>query len=96
MHSEDDATVTAPTSAPDIAPHRQAVIQAYVAQAAVGFAVAALGSIVVLAARDLDVEEARLGWLASAFGAGLIGRRCQRPVAPARRHGTGAAASVPP
>ena len=48
------------------------VLQAYVAQAAVGFAVSALGSCIVLAARDLGVEEAHLGWLASAFGVGSL------------------------
>ena len=46
--------------------------QAYVAQGVVGFAVASLGGSIVLAARDVGADESRLGWLASAFGIGLV------------------------
>ena len=46
--------------------------QAAVAQATVGFAVAALGGSLVLLARDLGAPVAALAWLSSTFGAGLL------------------------
>ena len=47
-------------------------MRAGAAMAAVGFTVAALGSVLVLLAADLDVPTQELAWLASGFGAGLI------------------------
>lgn len=47
-------------------------VRAGIALAAVGFTIAALGSVVVLLARDLAVDPQQLSWLSSAFGAGLL------------------------
>jgi hypothetical protein len=43
-----------------------------VAQGSIGFAVGALGGVLVLLARDLDLPTGRLDWLASGFGGGLV------------------------
>lgn len=47
-------------------------LRAGIALAAVGFTNAALGSMLVLLARDLAVETRQLSWLSSAYGAGLL------------------------
>lgn len=71
--AQDVAVVTAPAHPPPLAIDRaRQAAQAYVALGVVGFAVASLGGSIVLAARDIHVDEARLGWLASAFGIGLV------------------------
>ncbi len=47
-------------------------VRAGVALSAVGFTIAALGAVLVLLARDLEVSPQDLSWLSSAFGAGLV------------------------
>ena len=42
-------------------------------QAAIGWCLGGLGSVLVLGARDLDVPRYQLSWLGSAFGFGLLG-----------------------
>ncbi len=59
---------------------RREVLQVAVAQGAMGFAVTSLGAVLVLLARDLGVAPARLAWLASAFGAGLLLAAAAGPV----------------
>jgi hypothetical protein len=43
-----------------------------VAQGSIGFAVGALGGVLVLLARDLGLRTGQLDWLASGFGGGLV------------------------
>ncbi len=71
--AHDGAVVTAPAlPRPLAAPRVRPLTQAYVAFGTVGFAVASLGGSIVLAARDVGADEAQFGWLASAFGIGLV------------------------
>jgi len=43
-----------------------------IAQSALGYVLTSLGAVLVLLARDLDLPVARLAWLSSAFGIGLL------------------------
>ncbi|PZS26161.1 MAG: MFS transporter [Pseudonocardiales bacterium] len=47
-------------------------LQVGIAQSALGYVLTSLGAVLVLLARDLDLPAARLAWLSSAFGVGLL------------------------
>ena len=67
-----DEMPVSPRVQPPTVARFQPATQGYIAMGVVGFAVASIGGSIVLAARDVGADESQLGWLASAFGIGLV------------------------